>query len=77
MPNDERDTDSGRFTEKNPPEEFIKALEDLGGAAGTQEIADEVGSPYRTTHHKLTQLEEKGRIASKKVANANLWLSDE
>lgn len=73
MPNDERDTDTGQFTEKHPPEAFLTALEDLDGNAGTQDIADEVGCPYRTAHHKLTQLEEDGRVESQKVANARLW----
>ena len=73
MPNDERDTDTGQFTEKHPPEEFISAIETLGGSAGTQDIADEVDCPYRTAHHKLTQLEEAGRVESQKVGNARLW----
>lgn len=53
-------------------DEFLDALETLG-SVGTQEIADEVGCPYRTAHHKLTQLEEEGRVESQKVGNARLW----
>ncbi|WP_321112567.1 transcriptional regulator [Halorussus salinisoli] len=72
MPNNERDTDTGQFTEKHPPEDFTNALEELG-SAGTRDIADEVGCPYRTAHHKLTKLEEVGRVESQKVGNAKLW----
>lgn len=73
FPMAERDDDSGRYTETYPPEEFVDALDALGGAAGTQDIADEVGCKYRTANAKLHELEDAGRISSKKVGNAYLW----
>lgn len=72
MPKD-RDQQTGKYTERYTPEDFVSALEALGGSAGTQEVADEVGCAYRTAHAKLTQLEEGGNLTSQKVGNAKLW----
>jgi hypothetical protein len=69
----DRDEESGKYTETYPLEEFITALKSLNGSAGTQEIADEVDCSYRTSHAKLTQLENNGQITSQKVGNAKLW----
>jgi predicted transcriptional regulator len=74
MPYDERDEDSGRFTPTFSTEDFLDALRGLGGAGGTQEVADEVGCAYRTAHAKLSELEDEGVITSRKVGNANLWM---
>lgn len=71
MPKDRDET--GKYTETYPSNDFISALESLNGAAGTQEIANEIGCAYRTAHAKLTGLEEKGKITSRKVGNAKLW----
>lgn len=73
MPNDERDETTGEFREKYRRETFLEAIEKRGGAAGTQEVADEVGCPYNTAYSKLRALESEGRITSRKVANARLW----
>jgi hypothetical protein len=73
MPEDHRDQSSGRYTNKYPDREFIDAIDTLGGAAGTQEIADEVGCIYDTAYSKLVRLEEESRVTSRKVANARLW----
>lgn len=72
MPKD-RDENTGKYTERYTQEKFLFALESLGGSAGTQEVADEVDCAYRTAHAKLTELEEKGEITSRKVGNAKLW----
>ncbi len=73
----DRDDDSGKYTETYPLEDFTAALETLGGSAGTQEVADEVGCKYRTANAKLHELEDRGEIASQKVGNAYLWLLGE
>jgi len=75
MPKD-RDEQTGKYTERYNPENFLSALESLGGSAGTQEVADEVGCAYRTAHAKLTELEEEGKLNSRKVGNAKLWELD-
>jgi len=69
----DRDEETGKYTETYPSSEFISVLESLDGAAGTQEIANGVGCAYRTAHAKLTELEEKEKITSRKVGNAKLW----
>lgn len=69
----ERDDESGRYTETYPLAEFIEALDALGGAAGTQEVADEVGCKYRTANAKLHELEDDGQVTARKVGNAYLW----
>jgi hypothetical protein len=75
MPKD-RDEETGKYTEQFIPENFLSALESLGGSAGTQEVADKVGCAYRTAHAKLTELEEEGKLTSQKVGNAKLWEID-
>ncbi|MFC7175395.1 ArsR family transcriptional regulator [Haloplanus litoreus] len=70
----DRDEESGRYREVYSVESFLKALRQFDGAAGTQEIADEVGCEYRTAHGKLTDMEQEGVITSRKVGNANLWM---
>ena len=71
-----RDEQTGKYTERYISEDFLSALESLGGSAGTQEVADEVGCAYRTAHAKLTELEEEGELTSRKVGNAKLWELD-
>jgi hypothetical protein len=73
MPEDHRDESSGRYTNKYPDHDFIDAIDSLGGAAGTQEIADEVGCIYDTAYSKLVHLEDEERVTSRKIANARLW----
>lgn len=75
MPKD-RDEQTGKYTERYTQENFLSALESLGGSAGTQEIADEVSCAYRTAHAKLTELEGEGKLTSRKVGNAKLWELD-
>lgn len=74
----DRDQDTGRYTAEYSQAEFLRAIKGIGGAGGTQEIADEVGCIYDTAYKKLRQLEDSGKVESKKVANARLWsISDE
>ncbi|WP_254544598.1 transcriptional regulator [Halomarina pelagica] len=74
----ERDEESGRYTETYPLSAFREAVAALDGAATTQEVADEVGCAYRTAHAKLTEADESGLVASRRVGRALLWyLPDE
>lgn len=70
---DDRDA-AGQFTEKYPASAFLDALRDLGGAAGTSDIADEVGCPQRTAYHRLSNLRDDGQIDSRQVGGAKLWV---
>ena len=74
MPGAERDDDSGQYTETYPPEEFLAAIADADGMAGTQDVADSVGCSYETAYKKLRGLEDEDTIESQKVANARAWL---
>lgn len=71
----ERD-DAGRIKETYPLEDVHATLEAIG-PAGTQEVADELGSAYATAYEKLRALEDEGRVTSRKVANARLWSTDQ
>jgi len=76
MPGADRDSDSGKYTDKYPPKEFIEAIDAEGGAAGTQAIADRVDCLYDTAYRKLRSLEDSGEIQSEKVGNARLWKTE-
>ena len=73
MPERNRDSDTGRYTSKYTADEFKGTIRDLGGAGGTQEIADALNCNYNTAYSKLRQLEDSGEVESRKVANARLW----
>ena len=70
----DRDDDSGRYSETYPLADFVEALAELGGSAGTQEVADVVGCKYRTANAKLHELKERGEVTARKVGNAYLWM---
>jgi len=74
MPGANRDDDSGKYTEKYPPDAFIAALEAEGGSAGTRPIAERIGCSYETAYKKLCSLADDGEIDRQKVGNANLWV---
>lgn len=64
--------DKGRIKETYPPETVLESLEEID-PAGTQEVAEEIGSSYETAFKKLKELESEGRVTSRKVGNALLW----
>ena len=74
MVNDERDEDTGKFEEKWADEDFVDAIRDFDGAAGTADVADAVGCPHSTAYHRLGRLRDDGRINSRQVGNAVLWV---
>lgn len=72
-----RDEDSGQYTETYPLEDFIAALEALDGSGTTPEITEEVGCKSRTTNDKMHELEDQGRVSSKAVGPAYLWILED
>lgn len=64
---------SGHFETKYPTEDFLDAIANAGGTAGTQEVADAVGCVYETAYKKLRGLEEEGLVESNKFGNARAW----
>jgi hypothetical protein len=65
---------NGKYTETYPTGEFLGAIDDVDGVAGTQDVADAVGCSYETAYKKLRSLEDAGAVESEKVANARVWL---
>jgi Mn-dependent DtxR family transcriptional regulator len=70
--NDERNNDTGQFTEKYQEEDFIEALRSLG-TAGTVDVAQEVGAPRRSAYNKLEALAESGRVNTRKIGAVRVW----
>ena len=72
IPYDQRDTESGKFTQKYTDEVFIEGVATLGGD-GTQNIADEVDCDYDITYKRLRELEDDGVVTSRKIGNTRFW----
>lgn len=77
MPYDERDADSGKFTPEFPDSAFLDVLLERDQGATTREVADAVGCKYRTAHARLGDLEDEGRVSSRKIGASLLWTAVE
>ena len=76
--NTARNEETGQFTEKYQPIDFLSALRTLEGAAGTAAVAEQVGCPQRTAYHHLDALATDGPVAREKIGGTLLWsLSEE
>jgi uncharacterized membrane protein len=73
MADRDRDEDTGRFTTEFEDEDFISALEELGGSASTSDIAEQLDCDRRTAYLRLNELEDTGRISCREVGNSLLW----
>lgn len=65
--------DTGKFSTKYEPDDFVEALRRLGGAGSTREIAVEVGCARRTAHYRLSDLQDDGRVDFREVGKSILW----
>jgi len=74
VPGKDREEESGKYTKSYPDTEFLDAVQELDGMAGTSEIAEEVGCTRRTAYTRLKLLENEGEITSRKVGNSLVWL---
>jgi Fe2+ or Zn2+ uptake regulation protein len=74
MPYDERDSKTGQFTPTYPREAFIDAVQRADGGITTREVSEEVECAYRVAYDRLSALEEDGRVTSRDVGSAKLWL---
>lgn len=74
MGNEDRDRDpkSGQFTPVIDDDEIIEAVREHEPAA-TSEVGDAVGLQRQNADYRLRQLEEEGRVSSKKVGNSLAW----
>lgn len=73
MSDDERNSETGQFATRFPPETFIDSLRDIGDGVTTREVSDSVGCPPRTAHVRLSALEEDERVVSRTVGSVELW----
>ena len=73
MPGRERDEESGKYTDSYSTADILDAIRALGGAAGTRDIAEEVGSHRDTVRRRLNELAEAGDVTRTQVGNAYLW----
>lgn len=74
MANDERNKESGRFTQGYPDTDFLRAIDELD-LPTTTEIAESVGCDRRTAHLRLTEsLQDQELVDVKKeVGGAYVW----
>lgn len=70
----ERDEDSGKFTDAYGDDQFLQAIHDHDGLAGTAEIADAVDCTQRHALNRLRELEDRGDVESKKVGGSLIWM---
>lgn len=73
----ERDEESGKYTDAYTDQEFLTALEEEGGLAGTSALAEAVGCSSRNALNRLRELEEAGQITSKDVGRSLVWVLDD
>ena len=76
MPGKDRDDHSGKYTTTYTDDDFLRVVKELGPQIGTQAVADEVGCTRDTAYRRLRELENKGKIVSRKVGMARLWSMD-
>lgn len=72
-----RNQETGQYTETYPLDEFLRVLHRTDNELGTKDVQQQIECEYRTAIAKLNELEEKGKITSRKVGNAYLWKLDE
>lgn len=68
----DRDTDSGRFNEEYPDEDFLNAVDSLNFPS-TKEIADYVGCSYTLAYHRLNSLADQDKLEKIEVGNSFAW----
>lgn len=71
MSESDRD-DRGRLAPKHTEDEVLAAVRKHDPAA-TTEIADELGIKRPSADYRLRQLEEMGKVTSKKIGNSLAW----
>jgi DNA-binding MarR family transcriptional regulator len=73
VPGKDREEDTGKYSTSYPDSDFLNAIQDLDGLAGTSEIAEEVGCTRRTAYTRLKSIEEDGQVVSRKIGNSLVW----
>lgn len=73
MTSDNQGTERGQSVPTSD-DELLAALQDLGGAAATNEIAEAADAPYRSTRECLNRLFETGDVNRRSIGESFLWL---
>ncbi|MFB6296233.1 MAG: FaeA/PapI family transcriptional regulator [Halobacteriales archaeon] len=60
-------------TDRHRETEYIDAVRELEPAA-TSEVADRVGVARQSADYRLRQLEDEGKVRSKKIGSALAWM---
>jgi len=71
MSESERD-ERGRFSPSHSEEDVLVAVREHTPAA-TKEVADHLGIKRPSADYRLRQLEEAGKVRSKKIGNSLAW----
>lgn len=77
MPGKDREEETGKYTTSYPDTDFLQAIEQLDGMAGTSDIAKKVGCSQRTAYTRLQSLEEDDRVKSQTIGNSLVWIITE
>lgn len=73
----DRNDETGQYTSEYSTEDFLNAISNEGGIAGTGDIANWVGCAHDTAYKRLQDMEEQGLVSSRKVGNTLLWTRSE
>ena len=65
--------DLGQFSVQISDDEFLNAIDRLGGDGATAEIARLADVNYQTAYKRLHQLAESGRLDKREIGNSLLW----
>lgn len=68
-----RNADTGRYTDKYPPDEILHAIWELGGRAATSEVAEEIGASRDTAYKKLQSMADEGLLDGRKAGGIRVW----
>ena len=71
----DRNEETGQYSASYSDDDFLKAIADLGGTAGTSEIADRVGCVRDSAYRRLNQLAENGRVERRRIGNSLVWFA--
>lgn len=69
----ERDDETGRYTASWSDEDFLEALRDCDGIAGTSDVADHVGCSRQSAYLRLNDLADKDAVERREIGNSLTW----
>jgi DNA-binding MarR family transcriptional regulator len=76
VPGKDREEETGKYTTSYADTDFLQAIEQLDGMAGTSDIAEKVGCSQRTAYTRLQSLEEDDQVKSQTIGNSIIWTID-